>query len=228
MHVILATDASTVADVTTAVVTFLAVLVALFGRDIEKWRKGPILKIVPTVNGFGDVVSDPRITEKPNAPEFISWLRAKVVNDGRETAEDAVVLLTGIEAPQGILRRPPMRELRWADVPTDKINIQPEVARSVDIAHVVRKAALPGQVTQGNYIAGVKSGLIEHSDDDRQTGPQCPLWMDAHAGRYIYHLTVAASNANAKKYTVAFSLRNPHSFQTTVSDLQDVTVAEVS
>jgi hypothetical protein len=181
-----------------AVATLLAVLVALFGPAWERGRRSPLLHLVADPPAHLGAAAKVVHVPAPAGDSKV-WLRLAVVNAGRSTAEGVRVTLARVEAPQPLTHPPPLRELKWADVPFDSVTLAPGEVRLVDLLHV----AMPdGDVTEPGLVPGVMR--YEPGDDAR---PGHRLWLTAVGGGYAFHLTVSARDVPAGHYVARVDLR---------------------
>lgn len=133
--------AAAIGTVAVAVATFLAVLVALFGRDLWGRRHAPILQIGydPREPYCRDT---PMIVENHGAKSTVDshWLRVRITNKGRSTARSCKGKMIAIYGPDGVPRddRDPML-LRWSSTPGDKAFEALDLARDewqfLDVAY---------------------------------------------------------------------------------------------
>jgi hypothetical protein len=181
-----------------AVATLLAVLVALFGPAWERGRRSPVLHLLadppPHLGDTTKVVHVP----SPGGDSTV-WLRLAVVNAGRSTAEGVRVTLARVEAPEALPHPPPLRELKWADVPFDTVTLAPGEVRLVDLLHV---ALADGDVAEPGLVPGVMSYQPE---DDARPGHR--LWLTAVDGGYALHLTLSARDVPATRHVARLDLR---------------------
>ncbi|MFD2093311.1 hypothetical protein [Blastococcus deserti] len=177
--------------------TTLAVVVALFGPGFERWRRRPKLVLSdppPELGTAAKVVGGPT-----DGDGVVHWLRVAVSNDGRSTAEDVRVILLRIDAPEPLRKQPPSRELKWADVRTDRGSLPPRVARLVDVVHV-KFVPDGGQLRRG-LVAGVQP--VSSADSGQ---PGSLLWRDLTAGTYVVHVSVSARDVAARHYAISFAV----------------------
>lgn len=203
-----------------AVGTVAAVAAALILPFFVPWIRRPKLS-TPQEGTVGNVVIDPRDALSSGADAFKCWLRIYVRNRGKDTAEDCVVLLTRFHSPEDGLRAPPLRELKWADIATDKVSIQPKVERLVDVVHFVSTTC------GGEPVRGLKTGALALSKPDQESGPASPLWVDAVPGVYRLEIDIAARNARAQRYEVSFLLTDVEALPRIAQDLRGVHVRRV-
>jgi hypothetical protein len=196
IDVMIADPASTV-DVISVVATVCAVLVALFGAPVWQWWRRPILKI-----GADDGAGRRLVCQDKGDGmiDFRCWLRLPVTNVGRSTAEDVMVLLTRVNTPQRIHQQPPARELKWADVPADRLSLPPAVSRLVDVMNFARISG------NGEYREGLLAGLMPLGNWDH-VSPNSPLWMDASPGTYVFHVCLAARDVRARSAVITVDLQ---------------------
>ena len=176
-----------------AVATFLAVLVALFGPAWDRRRRLPVLYL--DAEPSGDLGPDAKVVFVPEpAGDSRVWLRLAVGNRGRSTAEGVRVVLFRVEASQPYPHHPPMRELKWADVPYDTVTLAPGDVRLVDLVHVAT-----AEDADGTSRRGLVPGVMRYDADD-EAHPGHRLWWDLDGGVYTFHLRLSARDVPSTRY----------------------------
>jgi hypothetical protein len=87
-----------------------------------------------------------------------------VSNAGRTTPDDVRVIMLRIDVSQTLVKQPPTRELKWADVGTDRGTLPPGVSRLVDVVHVSEAVDSTGHTRHG-AVSGVMP--LSSADNDR-------------------------------------------------------------
>jgi hypothetical protein len=201
--------------------TLLAVLVALFGPSWERFRRRPRLQLAadpPDELGTAAKV----VGGRTETGVVTYWLRMAVSNAGRSTAEDVRVILLRIDAPQPLAKQPPSRELKWADVATDRGTLPPRVSRLVDIVHLTEATD-----SSGHERLGLVSGVMPLSAADKGQ-PDSLLWRNLDTGRYTVHVSVSARDVAAAHYALAFDVDTAASFDGVPTLLEKATAARVT
>jgi hypothetical protein len=185
------------------VVAVLAVVVALLGPSLVQWYRRPKLIL------HSDVDDDRDGTTKVPQDYFrdgpACWLRMAVTNTGRTTAEDARVILYQM-SPAG--RQPPIRELKWADVPLDQLAIPPRITRLIDVVRVTLE-----RNRSGDELLGLVPGLMVVDDSVDSGIPETRLWLPVEAADYTMSVSVSAKDVQARRFVISFRLS-----RTTVDD----------
>ena len=182
-----------VAEWASAVVTLLAVLVALFGPAWERRRRSPSLYL--EADPGDELGPDAKVVFLPEpARDSRVWLRLAVGNSGRSTAEDVRVVLVRVEASPPDPHQLPMRELKWADVPYDTVTLAPGDLRLVDLLHVAT-----AEDADGRHRCGLVPGVMAYDADD-EPHPGHRLWWDVAGGTYTFHLRLSARDVPAVRY----------------------------
>jgi hypothetical protein len=182
-----------VAEWASAVATLLAVLVALFGPAWERRRRSPSLYL--EADPADELGPDAKVVFVPEpAGDSRVWLRLAVGNDGRSTAEGVRVVLVRVEASHPYPHQPPMRELKWADVPYDTVTLAPGDLRLVDLVHVAT-----AEDADGTPRRGLVPGVMGYDADD-EAHPGHRLWWDLAGGVYTFHLRLSARDVPAVRY----------------------------
>jgi hypothetical protein len=182
-----------------AVATFLAVLVALFGPAWERGRRRAVLYL--DADPSDDLGPHAKVVFVPEpAGDSRVWVRLAVGNSGRSTAEGVRVVLVRVEASQSYPHQPPMRELKWADVPFDTVTLAPGELRLVDLVHLQITGDAAGAPRRG-LVPGVMG--YDQSDDAH---PGHRLWWDLAGGVYTFHLSLSAKDVPAVRYVARCEL----------------------
>jgi hypothetical protein len=198
-----------------ALATLLAVLVALFGTAWERRRSRPVLDLG---TGPADLRADAMVIHIPDASgDERVWLRLTVMNRGRSTAEAVRLVLLGMAHSGGGSHHPPMRELKWADVPFETVTLAPHEFRLVDLLHVASPA--------GGAQQGVVPGVVQF-EGDPEVAPGHRLWWPASTGRYTFRVALSARDVPARRFEVELDLdvARPFDPAATVTQLRNARV----
>jgi hypothetical protein len=202
----------------------LTIFFGLIGPSVVAWWYRPRLRVVSDAPESERLACRTAGAELPHGG-FICWLRMPIHNVGRSTAQDVRVILTSIRADPEAARRPPSRECKWADMPETflALPLPPRVSRLVDIAHVVCiRAPQADSSSSGAVTCGLVVGAVPFGDWDGPK-PTSPLWLDVASGAELrIDISVMASNAAARNYTMSISLSAPGDLKRTQQDLTAV------
>jgi len=172
--------------------TFLAVVVALFGPAWDRRRRSPRLRLTaeaPERLGPNSTV----VFVPAPAGDGRIWLRLMVSNEGMSTAEAVRVLLLSVRTPAPLEHQPPLRELKWGDIPSETMTLAPGEIRPVDLIRL--ETTSPGMV----------AGFMCHSPSD-EAHPGHRLWWPLLSGGYQFELSVSAKDVPARRYVATCDL----------------------
>jgi hypothetical protein len=200
----------------TVATAIIAVLLALYGEQVKRWKWHPNLKLRARVRRpDADKVSRvARLESGHRIPLGESWyFRLAVFNDGNETAENVQVFLARVERKHGhklerVERFTPMN-LRWTNT-DDEVTSRDRVTRPTllvetppvfcDLLHISDPTT---KRSQGEDLTGVVQ-----EDGVLALDVQVATYSKGHLlepGKYLLHLTVAASNSPSVHYVMEVS-----------------------
>jgi hypothetical protein len=189
-----------------AIGTVSAVVVVLWIQPLLSARRRPTLSLAFSEH---DVKQDFTQVENPGSwlPWKGLWLRFRVCNEeGKSTAREVQVVLTGVRAKTGTLSVEPMpiQPLKWADLGETKIDLAPNSSRHIDICCVCKPSAQDERLflrfaphpLQDKRLF-LRFALYPLQDERRvRVGP----------GTYEIELELTARNLDAAWYTATIKL----------------------
>jgi len=182
----LASAVDTWATVAVAIGTIGAVAYALFRDLVVTPRRRPKLEL----RFDGTTLNDQVITMTATGREA-ACVRLRVVNrPGRDTADDVVVMVTGLErldGADGSVARPVSLPLIWSgsNPPFTVASVHPGSERHVDLLHVDLDESAPARLDVSPKPAGDEDSL--------------------EPGNYVVSVEIRARNADASRWTIPVS-----------------------
>jgi len=182
----LASAVDTWATVAVAIGTIGAVAYALFRDLIVTPRRRPKLEL----RFDGTTLNDQVITMTAAGREA-ACVRVRVVNrPGRDSADDVVVMVTGLErldGADGSVARPVSLPLIWSgsNPPFTVASVHPGSERHVDLLHVDLDEPAPPRLDVSPKPAGDEDNL--------------------EPGKYLVSVEIRARNADASRYEIPVS-----------------------
>jgi len=182
----LASAVDTWATVAVAIGTVGAVGYALFRDLIVTPRRRPKLEL-----RFDGTTLNDQVIVKTAAGHEAACVRLRVVNrPGRDTADDVVVMVTGLErldGADGSVARPVSLPLTWSgsNPPFTVASVHPGSERHVDLLHVDLDETAPARLDVSPKPAGDEDCL--------------------EPGTYVVSVEIRARNADAGRYAIPVS-----------------------
>lgn len=196
-----------------AIGTLLAVIVALFWRDIRNWLRRPRLRILPIESGPPDWVKVPtkrrrRADGKVLAEADTYYLRMRVKNEGLARAEEVEVFAARLVKEQDGKSREvesfiPMN-LEWAHRGAVLPGLSPDMYRYCAIAAIFdpeKRPEFPPQDEQWPDVPQNKTILSL-----RVATPTTAKGYLQPSGTYQLELELGAANARPEKKTLEITL----------------------
>ena len=183
-----------------AIATFLAILVALFGKRIQDWIDRPIIKV------YFELTSDRcfrnAIPIRDDIQEFHDimtkkrqYFRLKVSNDGKSTAKRVRIILDLYYEDMKEAERFEPNPLRWVTSNTEDIDIANKEITYINLLSQVTEIYEPeGPVPQNLFV--IRWEIFNMI-------PRGIAW-DRVSRKYIIKLIVHGDNLEAKTYWLQF------------------------